>query len=175
VLREALKSWSEKETDPAIKSALAGIEVKDNTREEVRDKVAKALKGKNPIGSFDATVNDTAIKRVKEQAGDFNVVKADLDNTGFQLFPNSDKGRWEKLGWVGGWKAHILGILFSAALLSLGAPFWYNALKNLASLRSTVAQNISKEQEQAKKQPDEGNQVATANDSSLPRTTTKKE
>jgi hypothetical protein len=77
---------------------------------------------------------------------------------------------------VGGWKAHILGILFSAALLSLGAPFWYNALKNLASLRSTVAQNISKEQEQALKQPDEGKpQVATANDSSLARTGTKKE
>jgi hypothetical protein len=38
-----------------------------------------------------------------------------------------------------------------------------------------IAQNISKEQEQAKKQPDEEAQVATANDSSLPRTTTKKD
>jgi hypothetical protein len=31
-------------------------------------------------------------------------------------------------------------------LLSLGAPFWYNALRNISSLRSTVAQNISNEQ-----------------------------
>jgi hypothetical protein len=43
-------------------------------------------------------------------------------------------------------------MLFSVGLLSLGAPFWYNALKNLTSLRSTVAQNISKEKEQEEKQ-----------------------
>jgi len=47
-------------------------------------------------------------------------------------------------------------MLFSVGLLSLGAPFWYNALKNLTSLSSTVAQNISKEQEQAQKEPDAG-------------------
>lgn len=154
VLKDALKAWSVKQTDPAIKSALAGIEVKDtDTRESVRDKVTTVLDGKNPIDSFDATVNDTAIKRVKEQAGDFNVVKADFDKTGFQLFPNSDKGRWEEVGWVGGWKTHVIGILFSAGLLSLGAPFWYNSLKNLVSLRSTVAQNIAQEK-QTQAQPD---------------------
>ena len=48
-------------------------------------------------------------------------------------------------------------MLFSVGLLSLGAPFWYNALKNLTSLKSTVAQNITKEQDQAQKQPDGNN------------------
>ena len=33
----------------------------------------------------------------------------------------------------------ILGILLSSILLSLGAPFWYNALQNLLRLRSLVA------------------------------------
>ena len=33
----------------------------------------------------------------------------------------------------------IPGILLSALLLSLGAPFWYNALKNLLRLRSVIA------------------------------------
>jgi hypothetical protein len=36
-------------------------------------------------------------------------------------------------------KRNFLGILLTAAFLSLGAPFWYNALKNLSNLRSTVA------------------------------------
>jgi hypothetical protein len=36
-------------------------------------------------------------------------------------------------------------MLFSALLLSLGAPFWFNTLKSLASLRSSVAKNISDE------------------------------
>lgn len=36
-------------------------------------------------------------------------------------------------------KASFLGVLLSALLLSLGAPFWYNTLKNLVRLRSVVA------------------------------------
>ena len=34
----------------------------------------------------------------------------------------------------------LVGMLLTAMLLSLGAPFWYNALKNLIRLRSLVAQ-----------------------------------
>lgn len=47
--------------------------------------------------------------------------------------------------WIGRWTVHnwapkLLGILLTAMLLSLGAPFWYNALKNLVRLRSLIAQ-----------------------------------
>jgi hypothetical protein len=35
---------------------------------------------------------------------------------------------------------HLTGILVTALLLSLGAPFWYNSLKQLLQLRSKVAQ-----------------------------------
>jgi hypothetical protein len=46
--------------------------------------------------------------------------------------------------WTSRWTADnfvmkILGILLSSVLLSLGAPFWYNALQNLIRLRSLVA------------------------------------
>jgi hypothetical protein len=34
---------------------------------------------------------------------------------------------------------HIPGILFSTLLLSLGAPFWFEALKNLLRIRSVLA------------------------------------
>jgi hypothetical protein len=43
---------------------------------------------------------------------------------------------WE---WVANIAWHVFGILLSAALLSLGGPFWYNALKNLIGLRSAIA------------------------------------
>lgn len=63
VLEDALKTFSEKQTEPAIKSALAGITVEDTpTFEEVRDKVATALNGKKTIGSFDSIVNAIAAK-----------------------------------------------------------------------------------------------------------------
>lgn len=46
--------------------------------------------------------------------------------------------------WLGRWSrddapTKLFGILVSSVLLSLGAPFWYNALQNLIRLRSLVA------------------------------------
>jgi hypothetical protein len=155
VLKDALKDWSEKQTNPDIKSKLDDIEVKDNdTREEVQAKVIKALNGETPIDSFDSIVNAAASRRVEKQAANFKTVKADLDKAGFDVFPQTE-WRWEK-GWWNGCRQHFWGILFSVGLLSLGAPFWYNALKNLTNLKSVVAQNISKEKEQAAKKRDAG-------------------
>ena len=43
----------------------------------------------------------------------------------------------------------FLGVLVSALLLSLGAPFWYNALARLTNLRPFLASN-QQSQDQAK-------------------------
>lgn len=156
VLKDALKAWREKQTDSAIANALEGVHVEDtDTREAVRSKVAKALIGKTPINNFDEMVNATAKERLKEQGDNFSTVKADFEKSGFDLFPRENRFRWGN-NWSKGFNEHLAGMLFSVGLLSLGAPFWYNALKNLTSLRSSVAQNISKEkeQEQTQKQPD---------------------
>jgi hypothetical protein len=44
--------------------------------------------------------------------------------------------------------AKIPGIALSAMLLSLGAPFWYNALKDLLGLRPVLAQKEQAHREQ---------------------------
>jgi hypothetical protein len=44
--------------------------------------------------------------------------------------------RWKKGTPVG---PEIPGVLATAALLSLGAPFWFNLLKSLTNLRPLVA------------------------------------
>lgn len=42
--------------------------------------------------------------------------------------------------WVESFReANILGLLVTALLLSLGAPFWYSALSRLLQLRSVLA------------------------------------
>jgi hypothetical protein len=53
-------------------------------------------------------------------------------------YPSIYSGQWS---WPG---PHLLGILASAALLSLGAPFWFNLLKSLTNLRPMLAQQIEK-------------------------------
>jgi len=42
--------------------------------------------------------------------------------------------------------AYIFGVLATAGLLSLGAPFWFNALKGMTNLRSVVAAKQDSEQ-----------------------------
>jgi len=158
VLQKAYDAWPDK-TDPAVQTAVASIKVEPNdTREKLTDRIKRALaslpNNEAHLKSFNDTIDRTATDTLKEQAGDYNSVKGDFDNTGFELFPKSDQGRWGNGTWWKGSQGHSWGILFSAGLLSLGAPFWYNALKNLTSLKSTVAQNITKEQDQAQQQGD---------------------
>jgi hypothetical protein len=44
---------------------------------------------------------------------------------------------------------NFLGVLLSAGLLALGAPFWYNALKTLTSLRPQVATRHDQQRQEA--------------------------
>ena len=71
--------------------------------------------------------------------------------TGLDLIPSPypliSKGEWS---WP---KRRLLGILVSAALLSLGAPFWYNALKSLTNLRPTLANAVEKNPKQSGSPP----------------------
>ena len=50
---------------------------------------------------------------------------------------------------------HSAGMILFAALLTLGAPYWYNLLKNLTSLRPALAQAIGREEDQPRKTPNE--------------------
>ena len=159
VLQKTYEGWLD-QSDPRVKAAISSnpITVEPNdTREKLTGRIEASLTSASvadkeaPLESFNKMLDETALGTLKEKAGDYAAVKADFDNTGFELFPKSDKGRWEK-GWRHDCTKHIWGILFSAGFLSLGAPFWYNALKNFVNLRSQVAQNISSEEKQ--KPPD---------------------
>jgi hypothetical protein len=65
----------------------------------------------------------------------------DLEKYGLISFPTSAQewsNRWPTDGRLDV-LLHLVGILLSAALLSLGAPFWYSALANLLKLRSVIS------------------------------------
>jgi hypothetical protein len=58
-----------------------------------------------------------------------------LTDNGLVSGPRNFSALWNPVQW-----SKIVGILLSAMLLSLGAPFWYGALQNLLKLRSTLSQ-----------------------------------
>ena len=73
----------------------------------------------------------------------FADLKAKIDSTGFELLPSPVLGRWAHEGRAA-WPRHLFGLALTAGLLTLGAPFWFNLLKNLTSLRPAVATLIEK-------------------------------
>jgi hypothetical protein len=58
-----------------------------------------------------------------------------MSETGIITLPSSGPGAW----WRGFTRDRVPGMFVTALLLSLGAPFWYNALRNLLQLRSALA------------------------------------
>jgi hypothetical protein len=161
VLQKALDAWKAGLTDAKAKTAIesAPIEVSPTeTRESFVQKVKGALEKGGVTSSADLlsnlgkTIAKTVESSVEESTKQLKDVKLDLDQTGFALIPLDGKGRWGDT-WGVDFCKHFWGMVFSAALLSLGAPFWFNALKSLASLRTKVAENISGEQEGEKVPP----------------------
>lgn len=165
VLKEALASFKDKQTENDVMNALKPINYQeDDTRGSLSRRVNEALKVPRDkktkiIEDIDTAIDEVVASRLKNQAGHFKTVAASIDQTGFNLIPSGQTAegkswRWGNNIWDGIGLAHFFGMLFTAGLLSLGAPFWYNILKNLTSLRSMVAGKISDEQKEARRQPE---------------------
>ena len=70
-----------------------------------------------------------------------NAIRTDLDQSTLAILPTPFPAEWP--GFLTDyWGMHFWGTLMTAAFLSLGAPFWYNVLKQLSSLRPAIAQKV---------------------------------
>jgi len=65
------------------------------------------------------------------------------DQMSFRLIPDPYPDPFYEY-WKPSW-SHLCGILVTGILISLGAPFWFNALKTLCNLRPSVASRVEKE------------------------------
>ena len=119
---------------------LDTVEIYDKLRHEPKlvEALVKAAPGTLEQGA--AVQQGQADAKAREKA--FADLKERIDSTGFELVPAGWFARWptEKLWWVN----HFFGLALSAGLLTLGAPFWFNLLKNLTNLRPAVATLVEK-------------------------------
>jgi len=132
ILAEALAEL--KKTDPAV--APAGAIPPDTT--SVQDVVTWLTTQPGMPAAAGAEYRKAVISVLRAHA---DKIGNDLMKTGVPLIPIPYPGIFSFEG-----RRNLLGILLAAAFLSLGAPFWYNALKNLSNLRSVVA---NKEQQES--------------------------
>ena len=76
------------------------------------------------------------IYQLGEQA---NGLREEISQTRLRIVPDPYPDFKSFVSGMAPFSRHFWGILISAALLSLGAPFWFNVLKRLSSLRPIVA------------------------------------
>jgi len=90
------------------------------------------------------------IKKMRQDlaATDLRLIPAEAD--GIVFVKDTDKSITDRVRrWFGAYRdhpRHVLGTLAMVVLLSLGAPFWFNALRQLSNLKPAISNKISKEE-----------------------------
>ena len=117
---DAKRLYSRLSTDPALRASLTNVS----------DDLLKTYSSTEQSHDLDDRTDklSEAYKKVRTKLSESDPSIFNIPNPWCQ---------WEE--------SELAGILAMAALLSLGAPFWYNALKNIVNLQSQVAQKQQKE------------------------------
>jgi hypothetical protein len=145
----------------ALVSSAASVEAQAKTLSD---------KAKNATTAADSAAAAQNFDSWKKEAAD---IQKKATETGFQLIPaHYPRTIWEWSGWAARSPAdgapgssptsifslsglrpnvlHFFGMAFFAALLSLGAPYWFNLLKTLTSFRPLLAQQVEKDRPKKK-------------------------
>ncbi len=83
---------------------------------------------------------ELAKREIQQLSSQLKTLKGDLDRSGLRIIPANP---YEK-----GYFRHFPGMLLTALLLSLGAPFWFNALRQLSNLRPIIAGKVDAKEKQ---------------------------
>jgi hypothetical protein len=126
-----------------------------SSREDVvnwlRTQLAGSPQREEVIRHYQSLVDAGLQANLSALSDKFKKTRDTLEQAEFELVP-SPYPSWRE--YMRGYlpSRHFWGTLAAAALLSLGAPFWFNALKSLTNLRPVVAQKQEKEEKEAKAQ-----------------------
>lgn len=129
----------QKEATPVLLGAIPTFTNIAGAEKWLRDNLTAEENRKNELAT---KYRGYVIAGLKDKAKD---IASLLQNVGIKFMPEGralpkwyDLGGWTTFLWPDS-KRSFFGILLTAGLLGLGAPFWYNALKTLTNLRPMVA------------------------------------
>ena len=88
--------------------------------------------------AYDQEVNSALSSDADKMIDHSASMKREFDRSEFQLLPE----KWT--GWTPS-QQELPGLLVTVAFLSLGAAFWYSTLKNVASLRPSLARKLEQQ------------------------------
>jgi hypothetical protein len=160
----AYADWSKKfPTYPLDPGVFTNETTQESVSSAIKAKIENDPSAKGPptadqtikwLTDYDALKTDGVMAYEKSRQESFRILQATLHNAGFDLVPKPFFSRWDKEQlpyWATSYcpqlvhyLQHLLGVLMTAGLLALGAPFWFNLLKNLMNLRPAVASLVEK-------------------------------
>jgi hypothetical protein len=121
-----------------------------NTREEgeewIRIQLAGSVHSDSLIVLYRDIIDTIMVNSLNEMRNYARLIKSDLDQTGLKLVPQPYPGFLKY-----SFDKHFWGVLIMAAFLSLGAPFWFKALKTLSALRPILANKVDEEKKDTQK------------------------
>jgi len=133
---DAFRIYTQLSTDPALRASLSNVST--DLMKKYTEVTVQTQPGAVSADQAQKNLDDYT----KKLAATYKDVRGQFAESKLALFElPSSLADWKK--GLGGWGG-LLRLLATAALLSLGAPFWYNTLKGLVSLRSQVADSSKK-------------------------------
>jgi hypothetical protein len=130
----------EKLSQRAEGKAWLDLNVKDHDGHEAFEKAYQK--------SYDAAVQ----ARLPELYATAAKVKEQLADTQLDLLSSSHESwNFTSWKWLVDHHAHLFGVIMSTLFLSMGAPFWYNMLRQLANLRPMLAGKVDTDEKGEKK------------------------
>jgi len=120
---------------PAPPASLASRDEAENwLRSHAGDDAARAL---TLTKAYEDLLGKSLAQKIPTLVDKAVAIKSDLERAdSFRLIPTHPPWEYGSL-WV------FLGVLTSATLLSLGAPFWFNMLKTASNLRPAIAAYVA--------------------------------
>jgi len=130
---------------PKFDAPTQSILSKESAEQWLQNKLPAGVTYEELQNKYDAALADVSKMKLGSLGNELATMNATLSQMSLQILGKGDvfsEHFWEF--------SKILGILITIVLLSLGAPFWFNVLKNLTNLRTRLMQN--EEQERLKRQ-----------------------
>ena len=121
-------------TDPSLRAAL--VNSAPDVVKQGGTILAEQLPPKNPPdASPTPTPPADAQAALQKATADYKTLTEKITDSAYDIIPTKDR-------WSGNFWDHFWGMAMMAALLSIGAPFWFNILKGLSNLRPSIAQVV---------------------------------
>ena len=125
-------------------------------RNALIDNTQKVPNAEALLKEFDDACQDKTRQAMGNAYDEMRGLRADLEKTNLNIIPATVLN--SRADWWNAYREphHLLGVLVSVLLLSLGAPFWFNALRQLSNLKPAIAEKVDAAKQAAQTQPNDG-------------------